>query len=41
MSNQITVTVNGKSETHEVEGRELLVDFLRDRLRLTGTHTRV
>lgn len=38
MSNEITITVNGKSETHAVEGRELLVDFLRERLSLTGTH---
>ncbi len=38
MSNEITISVNGKSETHTVEGRELLVDFLRERLSLTGTH---
>jgi len=38
MSNEITITINGKSETHVVEGRELLVDFLRERLNLTGTH---
>ena len=34
----ITLVVNGKSFTHEVEARELLVYHLRDRLRLTGTH---
>ena len=38
MSNEITVIVNGKSETHSVEGRDLLVDFLREKLHLTGTH---
>ena len=38
MANQITIKVNGKSESHSVEGRELLVNFLRDRLCLTGTH---
>ena len=35
---QVTMTVNGKSRTAEVEGRTLLVDFLRDKLKLTGTH---
>ena len=34
----ITMTVNGKSVSGEVEGRTLLVDFLRNDLRLTGTH---
>lgn len=38
MANEITVTVNGKSYTKTVEGRDLLVHFLRDTLRLTGTH---
>jgi carbon-monoxide dehydrogenase small subunit len=32
------MVVNGKSVTKEVEGRTLLVDFLRNDLRLTGTH---
>ena len=32
----ITMTVNGKSVSGEVEGRTLLVDFLRTDLRLTG-----
>ena len=34
----VAMVVNGKSITREVEGRTLLVDFLRDDLRLTGTH---
>jgi carbon-monoxide dehydrogenase small subunit len=32
------MTVNGKSVSGEVEGRTLLVQFLRDHLSLTGTH---
>ena len=35
---KISVTVNGKTYTHDVEGRTLLVHYLRDRLGLTGTH---
>ena len=35
---QVSMTVNGKPATGEVEGRTLLVDFLRGNLRLTGTH---
>jgi len=35
---QVTLTVNGKSETVEVEGRTLLVELLREKLGLTGTH---
>ena len=35
---QITVTVNGTSETRDVEARRLLVDFIRTDLGLTGTH---
>lgn len=35
---KITVKVNGKEYTSEVEGRTLLVHFLRDQLELTGTH---
>ncbi len=38
MSNQITVTVNGKSCSKEVEGRTVLSTFLREDLGLTGTH---
>ncbi|HVP68433.1 MAG TPA: (2Fe-2S)-binding protein [Anaeromyxobacteraceae bacterium] len=34
----ITLEVNGKRVTAEVEARLLLVDFLRERLGLTGTH---
>jgi carbon-monoxide dehydrogenase small subunit len=34
----ITVTVNGKSVSAEVEGRTLLVQLLREQLKLTGTH---
>jgi len=32
------MTVNGKEVSGEVEGRTLLVQFLRDHLGLTGTH---
>ena len=35
---EIAVTVNGVPYTHVVESRKLLADFLRDDLRLTGTH---
>jgi carbon-monoxide dehydrogenase small subunit len=35
---QVKMTVNGRPVTGEVEGRTLLVDFLRGNLRLTGTH---
>jgi carbon-monoxide dehydrogenase small subunit len=35
---QVSMTVNGRSVSGEVEGRTLLVDFLRNDLRLTGTH---
>lgn len=34
----VTVTVNGVSQTASVEPRTLLVHFLRDNLGLTGTH---
>lgn len=34
----INVTVNGKSYSHSVDPRTLLVYYLRDELRLTGTH---
>ena len=34
----VTMTVNGKSLTAEVEERMLLVYFLREELKLTGTH---
>jgi carbon-monoxide dehydrogenase small subunit len=35
---QVTMTVNGKSVSGTVEGRTLLAEFLREGLRLTGTH---
>jgi aerobic carbon-monoxide dehydrogenase small subunit len=34
----IRVTVNGKEHAREVEPRQLLVEFLREELDLTGTH---
>ncbi len=34
----VTMTVNGQRVSAEVEGRTLLVQFLREHLRLTGTH---
>lgn len=34
----VTMTVNGKKVSGEVEARTLLVQFLRENLRLTGTH---
>ena len=34
----LSMTVNGKAVRAEVEDRTLLVHFLRDQLRLTGTH---
>ncbi len=38
MTVPIRVTVNGVAHEHEVEPRLLLVDYLREVLRLTGTH---
>ncbi len=38
MSHEISATVNGRMVTETTEARELLVHFLRDKLRLTGTH---
>jgi carbon-monoxide dehydrogenase small subunit len=35
---QVSLTVNGTPHTVEVEGRTLLVELLREQLRLTGTH---
>jgi carbon-monoxide dehydrogenase small subunit len=35
---QVTLTVNGQTHTGEVEGRTLLVEMLREKLRMTGTH---
>jgi carbon-monoxide dehydrogenase small subunit len=38
MKRPISVVVNGVTQAHEVEPALLLVDFLRETLRLTGTH---
>ncbi len=35
---KVTMTVNGKSVSGEAEGRTLLSTFIRENLRLTGTH---
>jgi aerobic carbon-monoxide dehydrogenase small subunit len=35
---EVTVTVNGRNHTREIEPRLLLVHLLRDELGLTGTH---
>jgi carbon-monoxide dehydrogenase small subunit len=35
---KVTIKVNGKNQTKTVEDRTLLVNFLRDELKLTGTH---
>ena len=34
----VSMTVNGKAVTGDVDPRTLLVQFLRENLRLTGTH---
>ena len=36
--NKITFTINGKQFSTQAEGRTLLVDLIRDELKLTGTH---
>ncbi len=38
MTVKVSLTVNGKPASAEVEERTLLVNFIRDTLRLTGTH---
>ena len=38
MGMPITLTVNGESVTRDVASNTLLVEFIRDTLRLTGTH---
>lgn len=38
MNTSISMTINGKEVSAEVEPRMLLVDFLREDQRLTGTH---
>ena len=35
---KVSMTVNGRPVSGDVEGRTLLVEFLREGLRLTGTH---
>ncbi len=35
---KLAMTVNGKSVSREVSDNTLLVDYIRDHLRLTGTH---
>ena len=35
---QVSMTVNGKQHSVDVEGRTLLVELLREKLHLTGTH---
>lgn len=35
---EISLTVNGEQITKSVEGRTLLVEFIRETLKLTGTH---
>ncbi len=38
MTTTVAMTVNGKDVSAECEGRTLLVQYLREKLRLTGTH---
>jgi len=38
MTVKVSLTVNGKPASAEVEERTLLVNFIRDSLRMTGTH---
>jgi aerobic carbon-monoxide dehydrogenase small subunit len=38
MSVKVSLTVNGKAASADVESRTLLVTFIRENLRLTGTH---
>jgi len=35
---KVTITVNGRQETHDVEPRQLLVYFIRENAGLTGTN---
>ncbi|MGD1876236.1 MAG: (2Fe-2S)-binding protein [Kiloniellaceae bacterium] len=35
---RVSMTVNGRAVTGDIEGRTLLVQFLRENLHLTGTH---
>ena len=38
MTTTVSITVNGKPTSAECEGRTLLVQYLREKLGLTGTH---
>jgi carbon-monoxide dehydrogenase small subunit len=38
MGTPVAMTVNGKATSADLDPRTLLVEFLRDHLRLTGTH---
>ncbi len=38
MGVSVKVTVNGERHEHEVDARQMLVDYLRESLHLTGTH---
>ena len=38
MTVKVSMTVNGTKVSHEVEERTLLVNFIRESLKLTGTH---
>ena len=38
MSVSLSLTVNGRKTDAEVDSRTLLVEFIRENLRLTGTH---
>jgi len=35
---RIEITINGRSHSHEVEDRTLLIHFIREHARLTGSH---
>lgn len=35
---EISVTINGAAQSHDVETRQLLVDYVRSTVGLTGTH---
>jgi carbon-monoxide dehydrogenase small subunit len=37
-THKVTVTINGETQSREVEARTLLVHFIRENLGLTGTH---
>ena len=38
MGREISITVNGTQHSSDVEPRQLLVEYIRDTLNLTGTH---